>query len=72
MDKEVTGESIAKIWKGNSGEPSTSTSGHLASENVPATTSARSTIEESNIIVTSLLFVSCCVSLRVLTWQSTQ
>jgi hypothetical protein len=42
-------EPTAKTYEGDNGEPITSASGHLTSENVSATTSATSTIEESNI-----------------------
>jgi hypothetical protein len=53
MDKWVIREPAAKTCEGDSGEPSTSASGHLTSENVSATTSAISTTEESNISVGS-------------------
>jgi hypothetical protein len=51
MDKWVIREPAAKTCEGDSGEPSTSASGHLTSENVSVTTSATSTTEESNISV---------------------
>jgi hypothetical protein len=54
MDKWVIHEPTAKTCEGDSGEPSTSASGHLTSENVSATTSATSTTEESNISVRSV------------------
>jgi hypothetical protein len=49
MDKWVICEPTAKTCAGDTGQPSTSASGHLTSENVSATTSATSTTEESNI-----------------------
>jgi hypothetical protein len=53
MNKWVIREPAAKTCEGDSGEPCTSASGHLTSENVSATTSATSTTEESNISVGS-------------------
>jgi hypothetical protein len=53
MDKRVVREPTADICEADSGEPSTSASGHLTSENVSAITSATSTTEESNISVRS-------------------
>jgi hypothetical protein len=58
MDKWVIREPVAKTCEGDSGEPSTSASGHLTSENVSVTTSATSTTEESNISVGSGKFSS--------------
>jgi hypothetical protein len=58
MGKRVICEPTAKICEGDSGEPSTSASGHLTSENVSATTSATSTTEESNISVRTGKFSS--------------
>jgi hypothetical protein len=46
MGKQVIHEPTAKTCEGDSGEPSTSVSGHLTSANIYATTSATSTIEE--------------------------
>jgi hypothetical protein len=51
MDKRVIREPAAKTCEADSGEPSTSASGHLTSENVSATILATSTIEESNISI---------------------
>jgi hypothetical protein len=48
MDKWVNSDPTAKTCEGDSGEPSTSVSGYLTSENVSATTLATSTIDESN------------------------
>jgi hypothetical protein len=53
MDKWVIREPAAKTCEGDSGEPSTSASEHLTSENISAATSATSTREESNISVGS-------------------
>jgi hypothetical protein len=54
MDKRVICKPATKICEADSGEPSTSASGHLISENVSATTSATITTEESNISVRSV------------------
>jgi hypothetical protein len=51
MYKWVIREPTAKTCERDSGELSTSASGHPISENVSATTSATSTTEESNISV---------------------
>jgi hypothetical protein len=51
MDKRLIPEPTAKTCEGDSGEPSTSASGHLKSENVSANASATSTTEEPNISV---------------------
>jgi hypothetical protein len=54
MDKWVIREPIAKTCEGDSGEPKTSDSGHLTSEDVSAYTSATSTTEESDTSVRSV------------------
>jgi hypothetical protein len=54
MDKSVIREPTVKTCEAGSGEPSTSTSRHLTSENISATISATSATKESNISVRSV------------------
>jgi hypothetical protein len=54
MDRWIIRDPTAKTCEGDSGEPGTSVSGHLTTENVSAPTSAPSTTEESNISVRSV------------------
>jgi hypothetical protein len=58
MNKRVIREPTAKTCEADIGEPSTSASGHLTSQNVSTTTSVTSTKREWNINVRAGKFSS--------------